>query len=100
MQSIEVRIKRFLTSNGIDLFWTSSAMRHIERALNTNRYFAKGASKFALIAAKKNKGMIKEFSCNVLLYFPDPDEERTALMVYTFDPNRKNAHSVNVHIYS
>lgn len=75
-------------------------MRWIEGAMNTNTYFTKGVSNFRLALNKKlGNGLIRAFSFDVLVLFPDTDKEASARLTYSFDKDRKMAHKVKLSFY-
>lgn len=101
MQTLEQHVRKIMIDKGANPFWADAAMRWIESAMNTNRYFAKGVSDFRIARNKKSgDGMIRIFSFDVLFLFPDTNEEKTARLSYSFNPERKMAHKVLVKFYS
>lgn len=101
METLEQHVRNVMIEKGASPFWADSAMRWIESAMNTNTYFTKGVSHFKLALNKElGRGVIRTFSFDALMLFPDTDKEATARLTYTFNKDRKMAHKVELSFYS
>lgn len=92
---MESLIRNYLLNNGVDKFWTSSAMGWIQAGLAGNKYFVTSISNPKLEVDADYKCVIK-FECKVDYCMPDQPEgkqNRKGKLVYAFD---KKSHKVNV----
>lgn len=92
---MENLIRNYLLNNGVDKFWTSSAMVWIQSGLAGNKYFVTRVSNPKLEVDTFYNCVVK-FECKVDYCMPDQPEgkqDRKGKMVYAFD---KKSHKVRI----
>lgn len=95
MEDIILPIKEAMAVAGVEGYWQGVALDHIQRGLNSNRYFTTGILTEPEVIASDH-GYARKVSVVIARRFPDSDKSDKARLTYTFNPRLELSHHVAV----
>lgn len=93
-QTVEDRIKNELLRVGVHPWWVESQMNRIYPALSGNWSFITQVEFMTVERSKTREVYATRIEIRGTWMFPDAKTVRQQVMVYTFDPKNRFAHSV------